>query len=73
MAADAHVSTGRLPSPERVHAWVEEAHARFADDASGAVSRVCPALAEMPAQLFGICVEAGWPPSHRGWTPRATA
>ena len=30
MAADAHVSTGRLPAPEQVQAWVDEAHARFA-------------------------------------------
>src|SRR3954469_16104230 len=56
MAADAHVSTGRLPAPERVQAWVEDAHARFAADASGEVSRVYPALAEVPADLFGICV-----------------
>jgi glutaminase len=56
MAADAHVSTGRLPAPERVQAWVDEAHARFALDTSGAVSQVYPALAEMPAELFGICV-----------------
>jgi glutaminase len=56
MAADAHVSTGRLPAPERVQAWVDEAHARFAADATGEVSRVYPALAEMPADLFGICV-----------------
>jgi glutaminase len=56
MAADAHVSTGRLPAPERVQAWVEDAHARFAADASGEVSRVYPALAKVPADLFGICV-----------------
>jgi glutaminase len=56
MAADAHVSTGRLPAPERVQAWVDEAHERFASDAGGEVSRVYPALAEMPAELFGICV-----------------
>src|SRR4051812_31401317 len=56
MAEDAHVSTGRLPAPERVQAWVEDAHARFAADASGEVSRVYPALAKVPADLFGICV-----------------
>src|SRR4051812_50203405 len=56
MAEDAHVSTGRLPAPERVQAWLDEAHARFAGDTSGEVSRVYPALAEMPAHLFGICV-----------------
>src|SRR3954447_26840045 len=56
MAADAHVSTGRLPAPERVQAWVEDAHARFAADASGEVSQVYPALAKVPPDLFGICV-----------------
>src|SRR3954453_1172244 len=56
MAEDAHVSTGRLPAPERVQTWVEDAHDRFATDASGAVSRVYPALTEVPADLFGICV-----------------
>jgi glutaminase len=56
MAADAHVSTGRLPTAEEVQAWVDDAHAHFAADASGDVSRVYPALAEVPADLFGICV-----------------
>jgi glutaminase len=56
MAEDTHVSTGRLPAPERVQAWLDEAHARFAGDTSGEVSRVYPALAEMPPHLFGICV-----------------
>jgi glutaminase len=56
MAADAHVSTGQLPSAEAVQAWIDEAHARFAANAEGEVSRVYPALARMPADLFGICV-----------------
>jgi len=56
MAADAHVSTGRLPTAEEVQAWVDDAHAHFAADAGGDVSRVYPALAEVPADLFGICV-----------------
>jgi glutaminase len=56
MAAGVHVSTGRLPAPEQVQAWVDEAHARFAAEATGEVSRVYPALAEMPADLFGVCV-----------------
>jgi glutaminase len=54
--AAAHVSTGRLPPAEAVQAWIEEAHARFATNAEGDVSRVYPALAEMPPDLFGICV-----------------
>src|SRR3954462_3398059 len=56
MAEDAHVSTGRLPAPERVQAWLGEGPARFAGATSGEVSRVYPALAEMPPHLFGICV-----------------
>ena len=56
MAPDAHVSTGRLPAPEVVQAWIDEAHARYATEAAGAVSTVYPALAEAPADLFGICV-----------------
>jgi glutaminase len=54
--AAAHVSTGRLPPAEAVQAWIEEAHGRFATNAEGDVSRVYPALAEMPPDLFGICV-----------------
>jgi glutaminase len=52
----AHVSTGRLPPDERVRGLVAEAHARFAANAEGTVSTVYPALAEVPPDLFGICV-----------------
>lgn len=51
-----HVSTGSLPSPPRVQALVDEAHARFRDVADGAVSRVYPALAAAPADRFGVAV-----------------
>lgn len=50
------VSTGELPTPEDVAALVNEAHARFADVGEGQVSQVYPALARMPADLFGICI-----------------
>ncbi|WP_270937150.1 glutaminase A [Falsiroseomonas oryzae] len=50
------VSTGRLPTPDEVQALVDAAHARFASHAEGDVSRVYPALARVPAGLFGICV-----------------
>jgi glutaminase len=56
MAMDAHVSTGRLPAPEIVQAWIDEAHARYATNAEGAVSTVYPALAQAPPELFGVCV-----------------
>jgi glutaminase len=50
------VSTGTLPGAERVQALVQDAHARFAADTEGEVSRVYPALARVPPDLFGICV-----------------
>jgi glutaminase len=52
------VSTGRLPTPEQVEALVAEAHATFKDETEGTVSQVYPALARVPAELFGICVVA---------------
>jgi glutaminase len=56
-AAEAtHVSTGRLPPPQVIQALVNEAHARFRANGDGAVSRVYPALARVPATLFGVCV-----------------
>ncbi|TDR90133.1 glutaminase A [Enterovirga rhinocerotis] len=51
-----HVSTGRLPSAERVQSLVVEAHERFSSIGTGEVSQVYPALARVPADLFGICV-----------------
>jgi glutaminase len=51
-----YVSTGQLPAPDRVQALVREAHERYRSNRDGAVSRVYPALAEVPADLFGICV-----------------
>jgi glutaminase len=50
------VSTGSLPSPEQVQALVHAAHKRFAGNTEGDVSRVYPALARVPADLFGVCV-----------------
>jgi glutaminase len=52
----AFVSTGQLPPPERVKALVDQAHARFRSNAEGQNSQVYPALARVPADLFGICV-----------------
>ncbi|WP_374297318.1 glutaminase A [Sphingomonas sp.] len=50
------VSTGHLPDLERVQALVDEAYTRFGGHAGGKVSQVYPALARVPADLFGICV-----------------
>jgi glutaminase len=50
------VSTGELPAPDHVRALMYEAHERFAPVNEGRVSHVYPALAEVPRELFGICV-----------------
>lgn len=49
------VSTGHLPSPEQVRRSVEEAHERYRTVTEGENSQVYPALARVPAGLFGIC------------------
>jgi glutaminase len=56
MDGDRYVSTGDLPAPEVVQALVDEAHARLRTDTAGAPSDVYPALAEVPPDLFGLCV-----------------
>lgn len=53
---DAYVSTGDLPPTETVQALVTEAYERFRSNAGGENSRVYPALAAVPPDLFGICV-----------------
>lgn len=50
------ISTGRLPPPEVVLALVAEAHERFKKNTDGQNSQVYPALARVPADLFGICL-----------------
>ena len=50
-----YVSTGHLPSPEEVRRSVDEAHERYRTVTDGERSRVYPALAAVPAGLFGIC------------------
>jgi len=51
-----YVSTGHLPSPELVKAWVSEAYQRFKSNSEGENSDVYPALARVSHELFGICV-----------------
>ena len=51
-----YVSTGRLPPVEQVKTLVAEAHARYKATAEGENSQVYPALAEVPSDLFGVCV-----------------
>jgi glutaminase len=49
------VSTGHLPSPEQVRRSVDEAYEHYQSVPGGENSRVYPALARVPAGLFGIC------------------
>ena len=50
------VSTGHLAAPQEVARLVVEAHARFKSDDGGRVADYIPALAQVPGQLFGICL-----------------
>lgn len=51
-----YISTGSLPEPVCVQELVNEAHKRFAGDREGKTSQVYPALARVPADLFGISI-----------------
>jgi glutaminase len=50
------ISTGQLPTPEAVSALVDDAHARFRSNNERENSQVYPALAQVPGDLFGVCV-----------------
>ncbi len=51
-----YVSTGHLPSGEQVERLIQDAYQRFKSNTDGENSQVYPALARVPADLFGICV-----------------
>lgn len=51
-----YVSTGHLPSGERIISLVRQAHERYRGVEEGEVASQYPALAEVPRGLFGICV-----------------
>jgi len=51
-----YVSTGHLPSSDRVKRLVLEAHRRFRSVTEGRRSSVYPALERVPPELFGISV-----------------
>ncbi|MGB7161145.1 MAG: glutaminase A [Tepidisphaeraceae bacterium] len=55
-AESPYVSTGHLPSPDRIETLVAEAHERFKSNDDGENSQVYPALAAVRGELFGICV-----------------
>jgi glutaminase len=50
------VSTGHLPPPDDVWTVIADAHERFRSNRDGETSRVYPALASVPGDLFGLCV-----------------
>ena len=51
-----YVSTGHLPAAEHVIRLVDEAYERCRSNKDGKNSQIYPALAEVPSDLFGICV-----------------
>ena len=53
-----YISTGHLPIEAQVASAVRDVHARYAGETAGEVSRVYPALARVPAGLFGVSVVA---------------
>jgi glutaminase len=55
-AGDGFVSTGELPERDLVERLVHDAYERTRDNRDGEVSQAYPALARMPADLFGVCV-----------------
>ena len=56
MSTSSCVSTGHLPPAERVRALVAEAHERFKSIGEGRNADYIPALAQVPSNLFGVCV-----------------
>ena len=51
-----YISTGHLPAPDLVKTLVAEGYAKYKSNTEGKNSQVYPALARVPATLFGICV-----------------
>ncbi|QPF93028.1 glutaminase A [Bradyrhizobium commune] len=51
-----YVSTGRLPAEAEVISLIDEVYARYKSNRDGKNSQVYPALAEVPSELFGVCV-----------------
>ncbi|HEY6754558.1 MAG TPA: hypothetical protein VI077_07560 [Pseudolabrys sp.] len=51
-----YISTGHLPASELLNKLVAEACAKYKSNTEGENSQVYPALARVPATLFGICV-----------------
>ncbi len=56
MTEAGYVSTGRLPRREQVQQLVTQAYELYRSNRDGENAAVYPALAEVPSDLFGICV-----------------
>jgi glutaminase len=54
--APGRVSTGALPERTFIESSLQEAHRRYRDVDEGSVASYIPALAGVPADLFGLCV-----------------
>lgn len=50
------VSTGHLPPADRVASLIAEAYDRFKSVDGGTVANYIPALAQVPSELFGLCI-----------------
>lgn len=50
------ISTGRLPATETIKRLLDEAHRKFGPLTEGKVADYIPALAKVPAHLFGVSV-----------------
>jgi glutaminase len=55
-AEDFYISNGHLPPPDHVSKLVAQAYERYKKNAEGKNSQVYPALAQVPSDLFGLCV-----------------
>ena len=53
---EVRVSTGALPDSERVRELIAQAHEAYRHVTDGVVADYIPALAQAPADLFGIAV-----------------
>ncbi len=65
------VSTGHLPSAERIQQLVDAAYARYKSDDTGRNADHYPALATVPRHLFGVCLtESNGATYAAGFQPR---
>lgn len=51
-----YISTGHMPPAEEIIRLVDEVYDRYKSNTDGKNSQVYPALADVPSDLFGVCV-----------------